>query len=127
MLIAILAIIGFLASFYAYYVGKKLADKNYKPACDISKKISCTKAFTSKYGRLFGVSNSIFGIVFYSIIYVLFSLGLFNYVFFLSMLSVLATVYLAYLSYIKLKTFCLVCTVTYLVNILLLFSSYKQL
>ncbi len=131
MIIKLLAIIGFWLSFYAYYVekkaGKKSAKENYRPVCDISPKISCTKAFSSKYGRLLGMSNSLFGMFFYLVIYILFSLNLFNYVFFLSVLSVPGSIYLAYISYIKLKTFCLVCTSIYLINFLLLFLSYKSL
>ncbi len=127
MIIEILAIIGFWLSFYAYYVEKKSARENYKPVCDISKEISCTKAFLSRYGKLFGKSNSLFGMLFYPVIFALSSLNLFNYSFFLSIFSVLGSLYLAYISYMKLKTFCLVCTSIYLINLLLLFFSYKLL
>ena len=128
MIIEILAIIGFWLSFYAYYVEKSASkNKNYKPVCDISKEISCTKAFTSKYRKLLGKSNSFFGMFFYPVVYFLFSLNFFSLVFLLSILSALGSVYPAYLSYVKLKTFCLVCTSIYLINFLLLFFSYKLL
>lgn len=126
-MIRILAVIGFWLSFYAYYVEKKSRNKNYKPICNISKNISCTKAFLSKYGKLLGKSNSVFGMFFYPTIYLLSFFNLISYIFYLSMFSVLGSLYLAYLSYIKLKTFCLVCTSIYLINILLLFFSYKYL
>lgn len=127
MIIEILVIIGFWLSFYAYYVEKKLANKNYKPVCDISKEISCSRAFLSRYGKLLGKSNSFFGMFFYPVVYILFSLNFFSFVFLLSMLSALGSIYLAYLSYIKLRTFCLICTSIYLINFLLLFFSYKLL
>ncbi len=127
MVINLLAIIGFWLSFYSYYVEKKSKNKNYKPVCNISKNISCTKAFLSKYGRLLGKSNSFYGMFFYISIFFLAQLNLISFIFFISIFSFLGTVYLAYLSYIKLKTFCLVCTSIYLINILLLFFSYKYL
>ncbi len=125
MLIEILSVIGFLLSFYAYSVEKKLGNKNYKPVCDISRNISCTKAFSSRYGKLLGKSNSFFGMFFYLAICFLSLLNLANYIFFLSAFAVVGSFYLAYISYVKLRTFCLICTSIYLVNLLLLFFSYK--
>ena len=126
-MIKILAVIGFLLSLYAYHVEKKSVRKNYKPVCDINKSISCTRAFSSKYGKLLGESNSFYGMFFYPLIFLLTQLNLINIVFLILIFSFLGTIYLAYLSYIKLKTFCLVCTSIYLINLLLLFLSYKSL
>ncbi|MBW2985390.1 hypothetical protein KY313_01930 [Candidatus Woesearchaeota archaeon] len=126
--IYIVSIIGFLLSIYAFSVEKKSEkSKSYKPLCDISKKISCTKAFASKYGRLAGVSNSFAGIFFYIIVFLLAFLGQLNYVFYLAIISVLGSLYLAYAQIMKVKSFCLVCSCIYLVNLLLLFFSYAKL
>lgn len=127
MLIEIIAAMGFLLSLYAYHVEKKLADKNYKPVYSFNKNISCNKAFLSKYGKLLGRSNSFYGMFFYLMIFILLQLKFFDFVFLISILSVPGSIYLAYLSYVKLRTFCLVCTSIYLINILLLFLSYKYI
>ena len=103
-MIRLLAIIGFLLSLYAYYVEKKSSEKDYKPICDLSKNISCTKAFKSKYGSLLGFSNSFFGLLFYLSVVLLAELKHFNLIFFISILSFLGSIYLAYLSY-KIKNF----------------------
>ena len=123
MTIIIISIIGILLSTYAYYIEKKSSkNKNYKAICDISEKASCSKTLSSKYGKLMGISNSIFGILFYLIIILLFYLNK-ELIFYLAILSILGSIYLAYLQYFKLKNFCLVCNLIYVVNILLLIFS----
>ena len=126
--IYIVSILGLLLSVYAFFVEKKIEkSKSYKPLCDISKKISCTKAFASKYGRLAGVSNSFAGIFFYLIVVFLAFIGQLNYIFYLAIISVIGSVYLAYIQITKIKSFCLVCSGIYIVNLLLLFFSYVEL
>ncbi|MBI2105282.1 hypothetical protein HYT56_00420 [Candidatus Woesearchaeota archaeon] len=122
-MLKILAVIGLILSMYSFYVGKNLRNRKYKPLCDINKKISCSRAFSSKYGKILGEANSYYGIIFYSLIFLLAVLNFREYIFFLSVLSVFGSVYLAYISYIKIKTYCLVCTSIYLINILLLIFS----
>ena len=124
-ILMILAAIGLVLSVYAYYVGKKAkSEKKYTALCDINDKISCSKAFTSKYGSHFGISNTIFGSFFYALVFVLALYNLTSWVFYLSVLAVLGTVYLAYLLYVKVKSFCLVCSSIYIINILLLIFSF---
>lgn len=121
----ILAVIGFCLSWYAYHVeqfaGKK---KGYCALCDINDNALCTKAFTSAYGQTFGVSNGTWGVLFYLVAAVLALLGEIQYLFLISSLSLLASLYLAYALYVKVKTFCVVCTSIYLINILLVVSTY---
>lgn len=122
--IIIVSAIGFLLSIYAYHTETKLHSiKNYKASCDINNRISCSKAFLSKYGKLLGIPNSLAGIFFYLLIIVLYFINI-KIVFYLSILSFLGSIPLAYWSYSKLKTFCLVCTSVYIVNLLLLIFSY---
>ena len=121
--ILVLGVIGFLLSWYSYYAEKKFCRTRRKMICDINDKISCTKAFTSVYGKTFGISNSIYGMVFYLVVLIS-SFYDIRYVFYLSILSVLGSIYLAYILYFKVKSFCLVCSSIYLVNILLLIFSY---
>ncbi len=121
--IIVLSVIGFLLSLYSYYVERQFCKTKKKAICDINDKISCTKAFTSIYGKTFGISNSIYGMVFYLVILILSFYNL-KYVFYLSILAVLSSVYLAYTLYFKVKSFCVICNTIYLVNILLLILSY---
>ena len=126
LIIQLLAIAGFLLSFYALYVEKKTEqDKNYQPLCDISNKISCTKTFKSKWGKTFGIPNSVYGLLFYVLLFILTFISI-KLIFYLVVLSVLGSFYLAYVLYFKLKTVCLVCYSTYIVNILLLIFSYLK-
>lgn len=123
--IVVISFLGLILSFYASIVEwKSSRKKNYRAVCDINDRASCTKAFSSKYGKTFGVSNSVYGIVFYFLIILLTYLGYLNYVFYLSIISFVGTIYLASILYFKVKTFCVVCTSIYVVNILLLVFSY---
>lgn len=116
--IQFLAGIGIFLSIYAYYVERHARRiKNFRTVCDISDNISCTKAVTSKYAKITGVSNALLGIAYYSTVYVLETGGIATILFWVSILGVLASLYLAYISYFKLKNFCVVCSATYLVNI----------
>lgn len=123
-----LSVIGFLLSIYTFYVELRMRkSKDYKAICDISKNFSCTKAFSTKYGSILGLSNSIPGMFFYFIIFILTYSGFISLVFYLSILAMVATVYLAYISYFKLRNFCVVCNGVYIINLLLLIFSYLNL
>jgi len=128
ILLFILSLIGLLISVYTFASERKLAkNKYYKPLCDINDKISCTKNFKSSDAKIFFISNSLLGIFFFIIITILVFLNYYNYIFYLSIPAFLFNIYLAYASYIKLKNFCLVCTSTYLIVILILIFSYLKI
>lgn len=121
----VFAVIGFALSWYAYhveqYAGKK---KGYVAACDFSDRASCTKAFSSKYGRTFGMSNGTWGLLFYMVMIVLAVLGEVQYLFLLSSFAVLVSIYLAYVLLFKVKTLCYLCSSIYAINIALSISTY---
>ncbi|MEK6880992.1 MAG: vitamin K epoxide reductase family protein [Nanoarchaeota archaeon] len=72
-IIIILAILGAILSIYSYVVEKKAEkSKEYKSICDINDKVSCTAAFTSSYGKILGIKNSIWGMGFYIFIFLFF-------------------------------------------------------
>ena len=122
--VQITALSGLLLSIYTFNVDNKIKkDKSYKPICDISSSISCTKAFSSSYSKTFGIPNSIGGIIFYTAILVLSFFQISDAILYLSIASVLGSLYLSYISYFKLKNFCLICSMIYAVNILLLVFS----
>lgn len=121
----IISAIGFFLSLYAFYVERKLkSQKNYKAVCDISDRISCTKAFAAGYGRIFGISNSLAGMLFYALVFIITFYGSLNLTFYLSILSIFASLYLAYVLQFKVRAVCLICYSIYAVNMLLLIFSY---
>jgi len=126
--IFILAITGFIISFYAYFTETKLKeDASYKPVCDISERISCSKPLQSEYANLFFISNTIVGIIFYVSIAILAFFNMAAAIFYAAIASGVATIYLAYLLYFKVQSLCIVCTSLYVVNALILFFSYKEM
>ena len=119
-----LSLLGFVLCAYSLHVMNNLRKyKSYKPLCDVKENISCSKAFTSKYGYLTGFPNPIYGLVFYTIIFISTLYYNTRLILYLSMLSVAFSLYLAYISYFKQKNFCLVCSTIYLINLLILLMS----
>jgi vitamin-K-epoxide reductase (warfarin-sensitive) len=122
----VLSLLGLALTFYAIYVrNKKIENPHYKPLCDISKKISCTKSFMSEDFTILFFPNTIYGLIYYGLCF-LFSFSRVNYIFYISIPAMLFTFYLAYISYFKQKNFCAVCTILYLINIYLIIMSYIQ-
>lgn len=125
---ALLAMVGLLVSTYGYFIEQKIArDSNYTPACDISEKISCSKPLTSPYSNLFKISNTFIGMGFYATVLTLSILEYKNPLLYLSAASVGISIYLAYILYFKVKSFCLLCSTIYGVNIGLLLASYNYM
>lgn len=124
--VMIIALIGLCLSGYAFFVEQKIAaNPTYKPVCDLSDRISCTKPLGSKYGKFFGINNSLFGLIFYTIMIVA---ALFNAHALMTYGAFAAcgvSVVLAYILYFKIHSFCLVCSSIYLVNICLLIATYR--
>ena len=123
--IIIPAITGLLASLYAFHVKRKLhIDKNYKPVCDISKAISCSRAFNSPSSQIFPIPNALLGVLYYLVILLMVFFEMDSHVLIvLTIPAALFSIYLAYISYFKQKNFCLVCSFSYLINFLLLYFS----
>lgn len=123
-----LAAIGFAISQYVFWVEKRTReDRDYTPLCDINDRISCTRAFKSRYGNLLGFSNSILGMFFYTVLFIAQLLGFEMMVFGLSFAAAVASFGLAYILYFRVKSLCLICTSIYVINILLLVFSYSNL
>jgi len=116
MIIEILAIIGFLLSTYYLSIRKKLKP-GYKPLCDISKNISCSKAIESKHSTLFIVPNALLGLFYYTVIFALAPVSM-TYVLYLSIPASLTSIYLIFMS-IKMRNLCIVCLIVNIVNFLI--------
>jgi vitamin-K-epoxide reductase (warfarin-sensitive) len=124
MLIIFLAVLGFCISLYGFFIEQKLkTNPDYKPLCDISEKASCTKPIASPMGKIFWVSNTIMGMLFYASIIVLAYMRLYQLIVLLSSIACLVSLYLAYILFFHIKTVCLICTLTYLINAALLVIS----
>ena len=116
-----LALIGILLSTYTLYVRHRLKTNHYKPVCDISDTISCSRAIESKHSTTFILPNALFGLGYYIATLVL-SFNL-TYVFYLAIPASLFTLYLMGISF-KMRNACLVCIATYIVNFSILFYSF---
>ena len=123
-MIIIVALIGLVLSAYAYSLECKLKiNPDYKPVCDISDAVSCSKPFKSEYTNVFYCSNSLLGMLFYAGIILLQLLGFTHLTFYAAVLGCLGSAVLAYILYFKIKTLCVICTTLYVVNGLLLYFS----
>ncbi len=122
-LLIILSIAGLFISFYFLCAKRGWFPKFVKnmPLCDGN---TCMRVSDSKYGKMFGVPNYIFG-MFYYIVILLFSIFSFlhddkNAHYFLLVMSwstVLIAVYLTYALLVKLKTVCVPCFVLHGINV----------
>jgi len=117
LLIPVAAGIGLALSFYALRVrNRALADPGYRPLCDLAAAVSCTRAFTSRFGHSFGFPNPLAGMMYYALILCLF-LVYPAFIRYASIPALIFSVYLAAVSYAVQKNFCLVCTSIYLINL----------
>lgn len=123
--IFIIATIGLCISLYGFFVEYKLGqDPTYKPVCDLSDHVSCSKTFLSPYGKILKTSNTIVGLLFYSCMMLLAWLGYINLLWYGAVLAAFASVVFAYILFFRVQTICLVCISIYLVNIALLYVTY---
>ncbi|XP_071978986.1 vitamin K epoxide reductase complex subunit 1-like protein 1 [Engystomops pustulosus] len=136
--------LGIGLSVYAYHVEtSREGDPDYRALCDINPSISCSKVFTSRWGRGFGLvenllgahsplnqPNSVFGVVFYALQIVLGFVGLVAAAVTLlvsSLVSIAGSLYLAYILFYVLEDFCVICITTYVLNFILLLLNVKRL
>ncbi|XP_060067856.1 vitamin K epoxide reductase complex subunit 1-like protein 1 [Ylistrum balloti] len=139
----LLSFVGIVLSLYAYYVETSAEkDKSFKAMCDFSESVSCSKVFTSRYGRGFGLlqyivghesplnqPNSVFGVMFYLIQIVCASSVLpllTNIQVVTGVMANFGSVYLAYILYFILDDFCVVCVSTYIVNAFILWCAVMK-
>nr|XP_020461951.1 vitamin K epoxide reductase complex subunit 1-like protein 1 [Monopterus albus] len=139
----VLCVFGLVLSVYALHVEvSKERNPDYRAMCDVAESVSCSKVFTSRWGRGFGLvqvfvakehplnqPNSVLGILFYTL---QMSLGLSLsrraalFLVFSSWVSVAGSLYLASILAFVLGDFCMVCVSTYIINFALLFTNFKR-
>lgn len=122
----VLPAIGLALSLYAFYVHKKMEDFRYKPFCDISKKVSCTRAFRESESALFGLPNAVLGIIAYLLLILgeIYSVHTVGYV--LIPIMFIVSLYLLHIL-IKKKIWCVVCFATHVINVALMLSLVLQI
>ncbi|TSK14507.1 Vitamin K epoxide reductase complex subunit 1-like protein 1 [Bagarius yarrelli] len=138
-----LCVLGLILSVYALHVElSRESDPDYRAMCDLAESVSCSKVFTSRWGRGFGLvqlfaekdsilnqPNSVLGIIFYTL-----QLGLgqmmsstaATYLVMGSWVSVAGSIYLASILVFVLGDFCMVCVSTYIINFALLYTNLKR-
>jgi uncharacterized membrane protein/protein-disulfide isomerase len=123
-LILALATIGLGASMMSSYVHYQLlTDASYTSACDVNATVNCTEAYLSRYGSVWGVPVALGGVLFFAMVLVIAGVAgrpgskvrenVPGYVFALSTLALAVVLYLGWASYFVLKTFCILCAITY--------------
>jgi uncharacterized membrane protein/protein-disulfide isomerase len=109
------------ASSYVHY--QLLTDPSYSSFCDVNATVNCTQAYLSPYGSLLGVPVALFGVFFFTLVLLLAGVGgrarstvrdaIPAYIFAISTVGLAFIFYLGWASYVQLRTFCMLCTGTY--------------
>src|SRR5215203_3539756 len=125
------AVLGLGASSWSSYVHYSLLTvPGYTSFCDVSGAISCTQAYLSHYGSLWGVPVALGGVIYFATVLLIAGVAgqgsvkarenVPAYVFALSTIALAFVLYLAWASFFKLNTVCLLCAATY-VSVIALF------
>ena len=118
------ALIGLGVSSAAAYVHYRLVfDPSYHSFCDVSSTISCTQVYLSRFSTFRGVPVAVFGALWFAAVTLLSIAGMTardsvresvpGYLFVLSTLALAVVLYLGYASIVILKTYCILCFITY--------------
>ena len=119
-----LAALGLGASAWSSYVHHALLTQpGYASFCDVNSTVSCTQAYLSQYGTLWGIPVAVLGMLFFAVILALAGLGgrltvqardtVPAYIFALSTVGLAFVLYLAWASLFQLRAVCMLCVVTY--------------
>jgi uncharacterized membrane protein len=124
------AVLGLGVSSWSSYVHYSLLTvPGYTSFCDVSGAISCTQAYLSQYGSLWGVPVALGGVIYFATVLLLVGVAgqpsakgrenVPGYVFALSTIALAFVLYLGWASFFKLNTVCLLCATTYVAVIAL--------
>jgi uncharacterized membrane protein/protein-disulfide isomerase len=128
------AVLGLGASSWSSYVHYSLLTvPGYTSFCDVSGAVSCTQAYLSQYGSLWGVPVALGGVIYFATVLLIAGVAgqpkakgrenVPGYVFALSTVALAFVLYLGWASFFKLNTVCLLCATTYLAVIALFIIS----
>lgn len=126
--VALLALIGFLISFYFTMVYYRKIPSNYPLVplfCRMDEQ-TCQTVLSTPEARVFGIPNFVLGLFYYLLLVFLAFLGGLNHtfvgfdiLFWLSVFTVLLGVYLSYALVFKIKIRCVLCFVSHGINLLI--------
>jgi uncharacterized membrane protein/protein-disulfide isomerase len=121
MLLAALGLGSSLTSTYVHY--NLLKNPSFSSFCDVSSTVSCTQAYLSAYGSLFGVPVALGGVFFFALVLAIAALSgrrtpragesAADYIFVLSTIGLAVALYLGYASLFVLKSVCILCVITH--------------
>lgn len=117
-------LLGLVASIWSSYVHYALLTQpGYTSICDVNATVSCTQAYLSPYGSLWGIPVALAGVLFFTIALLLVTLGgrrtavtranIPGYLFALSTVGLAVVFYLAWASIFRLQALCVLCAATY--------------
>ena len=121
---AVLACAGLAAAATSTYVHvRMLGDPGYASFCDVNARVSCTLAYQSPYGAVFGVPVALAGVIWFAAVLLLTYAGaraprasaphVAGYQLLWSTVGLAVAMYLAYASFFVLGAACLLCIVVY--------------
>src|SRR5215203_5680812 len=124
-LLLVFAVLGLAAAAWSSYVHYSLLTvPGYTSFCDVSGAVSCTQAYLSQYGSLWGVPVALGGVVYFATVLLIAGVAgrgsvkarenVPAYVFALSTIALGFVLYLGWASFFKLNTVCLLCATTYI-------------
>ena len=127
-IIIFILICGVMLSLKLYFLDVELwsGSREVPSFCNISEFINCDAAAMSDYSKFLGIPNSILGLVFYSMFSLVTLLAIFRrdfsrfamrWVLLFGILSSIVGLYLGYVSFFVLRSFCILCCLTYLINV----------
>ena len=119
----VFALVGVAASSASTWVHYRiLNDPTYASFCDVNATVSCTEAYSSRFGAIGGVPVALFGVLFFVFVLGLIALcsrsltaapNLSGYLFAVSTIGLAVVLYLAYASFVILQAVCVLCVGTY--------------
>lgn len=118
------AALGLGASAWSSYVHHSLLTQpGYTSFCDVNNTVSCTQAYLSPYGSLWGIPVALGGVLYFTFVLLLVGLGgrrsvqagenVPAYVFATATPALAFVLYLAWASFFRLNALCLLCAATY--------------
>lgn len=138
-IIQCVSLLGLGLSCYAVYVEYQTqiaSAQPYSAFCDISETISCSKVFSSEYGKIYSkiglidndsvlnVPNAVYGAIFYTLMTLLSRLllvsqsePLYDFLLLISTISVILSAYLGYILFAVLENTCILCFSTHACNV----------
>lgn len=125
ILMLVFALGGLAAAAASSWVHHRLLTQpGYVSVCDINATVSCTQAYLSPYGSLFGAPVALLGAIWFALVVALllaapygtpaFRENVGAYIFGLSTIGLAVVLYLAYASFFILHALCLLCMATYI-------------